>query len=89
MKTYRVGLLLDGTDQPGWIHDMAEWLARSQDCDLAALLVMEKPFPNRAWAPRRCSAPCRGWSRACCLRGSGRCWRAATCARACLHPFPF
>ena len=42
MKTYRVGLLIDGTDQPGWIHDMAEWLARSQDFDLSALLVMEK-----------------------------------------------
>ncbi|MGB3817030.1 MAG: hypothetical protein WA986_04635, partial [Achromobacter pulmonis] len=42
MKTYRVGLLLDGTDQPGWIHDMVEWLARSQDYDMAALLVMEK-----------------------------------------------
>ncbi len=46
MKTYRVGLLLDGTDQPGWIHDMAEWLARSQDCDLAALLVMAKAVPE-------------------------------------------
>ena len=42
MKTYRVGLLLDGTDQPGWIHDMVDWLTRSQDFDMAALLVMEK-----------------------------------------------
>lgn len=42
MTTYRVGLLVDGTDQPGWIHDMAEWLARSQDFDFSALLVLEK-----------------------------------------------
>lgn len=41
MKTYRVGLLIDGTDQPGWIHDMAEWLARSQDFDLSALLLCQ------------------------------------------------
>ena len=47
MKTYRVGLLLDGTDQPGWIHDMAEWLARSQDFELAALLVMQKAPVDR------------------------------------------
>ncbi|WZB76667.1 hypothetical protein WJ972_14535 [Achromobacter insuavis] len=48
MKTYRVGLLIDGTDQPGWIHDMAEWLARSQDFELSALLVMEKDTADRA-----------------------------------------
>lgn len=42
MKTYRVGLLIDGTDQPGWIHDMAEWLARSPEFEMTALLVMQK-----------------------------------------------
>ncbi|KAG1345112.1 hypothetical protein G6F61_014812 [Rhizopus arrhizus] len=29
MKTYRVGLLVDGYEQPGWMHEMAEWLIHS------------------------------------------------------------
>ncbi|APX75473.1 Uncharacterised protein [Achromobacter insolitus] len=41
MKTYRVGLLVDGYEQPGWMHEMAEWLTHSQDFEVAALLVMD------------------------------------------------
>lgn len=40
MKTYRVGLLVDGYEQPGWMHEMVEWLQHSQDFSIAALLVM-------------------------------------------------
>ena len=40
MKTYRVGLLVDGYEQPGWMHEMAEWLIHSQDFDMSALLVI-------------------------------------------------
>ena len=39
MKTYRVGLLVDGYEQPGWMHELVEWLAHSQDFQIAALLV--------------------------------------------------
>ncbi len=40
MKTYKVGLLVDGYEQPGWMHEMVEWLVHSQDFELKALLVM-------------------------------------------------
>ena len=40
MKTYKVALLVDGYEQPGWMHEMVEWLVHSQDFELAALLVM-------------------------------------------------
>lgn len=40
MKTYRVGLLVDRYEQPGWMHELVEWLAHSQDFQIAALLVV-------------------------------------------------
>ncbi|MGE8590041.1 MAG: hypothetical protein ACN6OD_11700, partial [Alcaligenes sp.] len=43
MKTYRVGLLVDGYEQPGWMHEMVDWLIHSQDFDISALLVMDGP----------------------------------------------
>ena len=52
MKTYRVGLLVDGYEQPGWMHELVEWLAHSQDFQIAALLVAA-----RARKRRRISAP--------------------------------
>lgn len=48
MKTYRVGLLVDGYEQPGWMHEMADWLIHSQDFDLSALLVMPAEGENKA-----------------------------------------
>jgi hypothetical protein len=47
MKTYRVGLLVDGYEQPGWMHEMVEWLQHSQDFDIAALLVMSGAASDR------------------------------------------
>ncbi len=43
MKTFKVGLLVDGLEQPGWMHEMVEWLRHSQDFEVAALLVMHAP----------------------------------------------
>ncbi|MGE8689306.1 MAG: hypothetical protein ACN6PJ_19325 [Achromobacter sp.] len=48
MKTYRVGLLVDGYEQPGWMHEMVEWLRHSQDFDVAALLVMSGSSSDRS-----------------------------------------
>jgi len=48
MKTYKVGLLVDGYEQPGWMHEMVEWLVHSQDFELAALLVMDGEAPDSA-----------------------------------------
>ncbi|WP_235490952.1 hypothetical protein [Achromobacter sp. DMS1] len=48
MKTYRVGLLVDGYEQPGWMHEMADWLAQSREFQIAALLVMGLGQDGRA-----------------------------------------
>ena len=48
MKTYRVGLLVDGYEQPGWMHEMAEWLIHSQDFDMSALLVISPEGMGKA-----------------------------------------
>lgn len=42
MKTYRVGLLVDGYMQPGWMHELVDWLEQSREFDIAALLVMNE-----------------------------------------------
>ena len=47
MKTYRVGLLVDGYEQPGWMHELVEWLAHSQDFQIAALLVAGRAARKR------------------------------------------
>jgi hypothetical protein len=48
MKTYRVGLLVDGYEQPGWMHEMVDWLTHSQDFEVAALLVMSEEGGEKA-----------------------------------------
>ncbi|MGH8817256.1 MAG: glucosamine inositolphosphorylceramide transferase family protein, partial [Achromobacter pestifer] len=48
MKTYRVGLLVDGYEQPGWMHEMVDWLIHSQDFGLSALLVMSAESTGKA-----------------------------------------
>ena len=87
MKTYRVGLLVDGYEQPGWMHELVEWLAHSQDFQIAALLVAGRAGAKR----RRISAPglfgalSRFESRL--LEASrARSWLAATCASTCPVP---
>ena len=86
MKTYRVGLLVDGYEQPGWMHELVEWLAHSQDFQIAALLVAGRAGAKR----RRISAP--GLSARCpvsspgCLEASRARWLAATCASTCPVP---
>jgi hypothetical protein len=48
MTTYKVGLLVDGYEQPGWMHEMVEWLLHSQEFELTALLVMNGEVADSA-----------------------------------------
>ena len=70
MKTYRVGLLVDGYEQPGWMHELVEWLAHSQDFQIAALLVA-----GRAGAETKAHFGARGFSARCPVSSLG-CWRS-------------
>ena len=76
MKTYRVGLLVDGYEQPGWMHELVEWLAHSQD--------FRSPLcwwpAARARKRRRISAP--GLSARCPVSSPG-CLEASRARLAC------
>ncbi len=41
MDIEKVALLVGATNQPGWIHDIAAWLAREQGYEVAAVLVAD------------------------------------------------
>ena len=80
MKTYRVGLLVDGYEQPGWMHELVEWLAHSQDFQIAALLVA-----GRAGAETKAHFGARAFRRAVPFRVPAA-WKQA--ARAAGLPRP-
>ena len=87
MKTYRVGLLVDGYEQPGWMHELVEWLAHSQDFQIAALLVAGRAGAETKahFGARVFGALSRFESRL--LEASrARSWLAATCASTCPVP---
>lgn len=39
MKIYKVGLLVEGKEQPGWIHDLLAWLLRNPQFDLCTVMI--------------------------------------------------
>lgn len=88
MKTYRVGLLVDGYEQPGWMHELVEWLAHSQDFQIAALLVAGRAGTETKahFGARVFSARCPVSSPGCWEASRARSWLAATCASTCPVP---
>ncbi len=53
MKTYRVGLLVEGNEHPGWIHDLLAWLVQSPHFDLCTVVI---DTPGKGGGRQRVSA---------------------------------
>lgn len=53
MKIYRVGLLVEGNAQPGWIHDLLAWIVQHAQFELCTVVV---DTPGKAASRQRMSA---------------------------------